>query len=748
MTIATDISTKASALAPAVAVGLLGHQARVADLTLADQDALFWSVRLACGTCIRSIREATALLDEISSAVQDTAPRKPETSVSIGALDTAERHLLVASTETSPASTKRRVDLAANSLVKYADSIGGGVGGTLPLSPDEASALVNDALAQFKPLWTEIDNIQANLDLVVPGLPTYRAPAVNSRASAAMAAVSDLKAGVYVGTRERTLTALAAASSVRKVGASPDVMAAKWEGQITPTGPASRAKVTSTLSAPYDIKAATTLNLVVDGAAVAWALPVGTAASIATGDLAASITFTSGVDDVFSFTVETTTVVTTFGTGLKTRAQILAAIVLAAGASATVTGSFDTIVITSNVTGPSSYLLIYNGSANRKLAVASYRLVRGEGVSVLALQSSAASAGIAVSVLGAYKLRGTASATANGTTTLTFGGSAVPTGTEVGDQLLMTGASTATAGRAWYRVLAVNLSSGVPISLTVDRAIAVGTRSIEVISDKASLSSLSAVAGSEVSVLTAVTSVGLAAQAVRSGTLRCLAAGLPTARPALAGDILRLSSGDVAIRIVGTGELTLASAVSATESASIHAQGAVSLPLLDSGLVTWRADRDARKHNKYSTMGFDKVLASLSGRGGKAAGLAAVSSVRVTLTELEAALQVYAAAPRPLFSAAITAVRADKYDLAADMLMQARLTEFFALPESGATYSGDMANGLVDLASALPVSNVDLSTYAARPDAEPAFVDDDQDEPNDDGLVLQGDDEDEQELVF
>lgn len=747
MSITSDITAAAAKLSPASSSGLLGHQIRVADLLLTDLDAVFWLIKLACGTCDRHIQEVLDLLDEVSEAVTDSEVRAANVRGTASHLDTAERHLAVASTETSGEVAQRRVGLAAAALVKYAGTVGGGVGGSLPLSPDEAAIIVNDALSQIEPLLGEIDRIQRQLDQALPSLPRCQAPASNGRASAVMSAVLDLRAGIYRGARGRTLTALAAAASLRKAAVVPDVTAAKWEGEIIPDGPAGRASITSTLSAPYDIKAGSVLSLVVDGTAVDWTLPVGTAASITTAELGTTTTFTSGVDDELTFYANTVLVTVTFGTGAKTRGQIASAISSAAGANATASVVSNAIVIVSDVTGPSSSLWLSTGTANSLLGLQSYQLTRGAGVSVLELQQSASTAGLDLVVLGSYRKIGTATATGMASTTLSFSGSSIPTGTAVGDSILLTGTSSATAGTAWYRVVAVNSVSGVPTTLTVDRSVPVGAYPIEVISDKLKLSSLLAEAGSEMSVLTGVTSIGLASQSSRSGSLRCAVADLPTTRPVLAGDILRLASGDVSIRAVTTGHLTLASSVSDTEDAEVYALGSVRSLALDSGIATWREDRLSRKHDKYSTMGFDKVVASLSGKGSKTQALAVVESVRTTLEELQTLVRGYDAAPRPLLSAAITATRSDKYDLAADMLMEGRVVEFLALTEDVATYNGDLSAGLVGVGSSLPTSNVDLSTYTERPAPEPAFVDDDEDDPNDDGLVLQ-DDDDEGGLVF
>lgn len=730
MPLSDAITTTIRKTAIPVGSGLAAHQTRITDLLVSDRDAPLWLLKVAAGTCDRYVGEVLARLDAIAAAVTDvdtTPVREPTGAL----LQTAERHVLAASTETSAGSRQRRADLAAGSLRSYAVALSP----SAALSSEEAAAEVQTALLDLAGYVAAVDRTQAALDLLLDALPACGAGADASRLATTTKAIQDLRSGAQQGRRGRTLLALGASLALRRGAAAGFVSTPKWEGTVTPTGTVVRAKRVGTLSAPFDIKTGTVVPLVVDGTAVNWTPPVGAPAVLRTGALPASLTFASGVDDTWILVIGTTTVTKVFGTATLSLAAVAALLDTQLGVLGDAVVDGSVIKITTAATGQSAKVVVGAGSANSLFMVVSGDTARGAGVTILALQESATTAGVALAVQGQFVRRASFTAAVSGTT-ITLPSAPWAADAVAGDAVALDHADS----RVWYHITAVGSGSA-----TLDRSVTVGSYTALWVSDLLVLSSQLPSAGSEVSLLAGVASLGLARGGSRSGAVQCTATALPTSPAVHPGDVLVVAGVENRVDRVGTASLLLRDPLVGASAAAVYPLGVLRLAALESGLAAWREAASAAKHRTVPTMQLGLVLDAVAGRGGKARALAQVADVRATYASLRAVLRAYDAVQRPMLSSLLAMLRSDKYDLAADTLSEGRLLDFLAITEDTATYGGDLSAGLVGLGSAIPVSGADLGAYEPRPSLASGFADDDEDDGNDDYITVGEDDGD---LVF
>lgn len=707
----SDLSYYVTAATTPVDESLAGLQTTVASVLVDDPSAVFGLVALACGTCCAKIDAALAAIVDLLRALD--APVAPKsTAGDPKKAAAAQAHITIAATEGATAARDRRMGLAAGALRDFARSTGAAVGGVLGYSAGEVRVLAADALSTADLAWTDALSIQRNLPTVLDTLPSCAALVRSRSVLTAAEAARHLSSGDRA-PRAAALTALSAASALGRTRASTST--ASWSGVLTPTGPVPAAWVRGTRSAPFSIPAATTLALVLDGTTFSVSLPAATPATLSTGTLpGAGVTFTAGVDDTMKLYVSGVLVTIVFTAGLRSLAQMATQIAAASGVTAAVVGT--RIDITTDSRGDAADLVVGDGNANAGLCVAQGATAVGAGVPVADIAQAVQAVGAVAQVRSLLSVRGRFAFTADGSETVT---GTVPTGCVVGDTVV---ASSATGIARTYKV--VTVADG---GLELDRSVPAGGYSSTVLSELLEIRSQRTTYGSEVSVLGAVSSLGLTPQTVKPGTKKYVPSPAVVIRTVHQGDRVVAGSRTAAVVSWGSGAVVLDTELPET-AASVFVQGESSYATLCASLATWTGA-------STSWSALRPLIDELPAKAPRARSL--VSTLVQAAQGLRAIVAAFRATPAPTLAAVVTQVRLSGFDRALDLLLGGDLAAFMGVTEDTATYADDLSSALVDAGSSLPPSRVDLTDLVENRGRAPTFVADEEDEPNDDVIELE-----------
>ena len=724
----TDTAAAAKSSTPSTrANGLADHQFRVASVLLADRDAPFYLEKLACGSLYSVVSDAVAAIDVLLDLLASPVGPGP-TPGDRKHIAAARAHVAAASTETAASAKSRRITLAAKSLADYAKSTGAGKDGALVIATSEAAGLATGALTQLDSAYEQILTQVGYLSDMMASLP--RCAEVTAGHSLAQA--EEVLAQIYSGKpgpSEAAMLALSASSSLKRTQRIPDLTAAKWEGTLTPTGGAARAQVRGTGSSPFNIPAAATLELVLDGTPATLALPARTGPSLLVGPVpltAGTVTPVAGVSDTFKLNVD----------GAETSVTLLAVpttvdqLVTQLGALSGVAAQKEQDVfirLTSATSGYDTWVSVLNGNGNVWLGATEGATARGSGVSVLDIQVAAADQGTPVYVSGATISRGVLSVVGDGSTSVAC---TPPSGTEEGDTVQL----SASSGQAVvYKVVSVAESA-----LELDRAVAAGTYRASVWFEPLVLVSTTAGAGSEVTVLTGPSVLGIAPKAAKSLCAQASYTGGDSTWPIRVGDVVIGSDLDTQVTRAAAGSLTLASGLLGAQSAKVYPAGYRSHAALLVGLTDW--ENDPAHVTTINELKLADPLARAVKGGSPSVASTICSGFRAHLVQLQTLLSAYAAAESPALGAVLRALSESGLDRTLDVLLQGNLGGFLGLTDSDSTYAGDVAKSALELGELMPMSMSDLSAIASVQSYAPSFVDSEEDDDDNDELPVVDDD--------
>ncbi len=230
-------------------------KASVVDTLVTDPDSVLYLVQLASGLTITKIDELVENLDKLTDILSRTKYKK-RASLDSDSVSEAEAHLRSLSTETSTSAMARRLTLVDTSLEKVATGL---VGKDSSPHISESAKDMAIPFGRVLVLFPEVVDLQGQITEIHTEATSTSlvSKSLNSQASRGGQILSDVKANSLVApdatARASALRLLAVKSLLSKKAKVKDPLEPKVTDTFTATGKSTKAKITGTKSAPFNL---------------------------------------------------------------------------------------------------------------------------------------------------------------------------------------------------------------------------------------------------------------------------------------------------------------------------------------------------------------------------------------------------------------------------------------------------------------------------------------------------------------